>query len=149
MAISTDAVHGSVGPRIMKLHGSIQGHDMVILVDSGSSSSFLSHSFAAQLSGIRSLPSGISVQVANGTVLHCQSVLPQASWSVGQYTFSSDLCILPLHHFDMILGMDWIESFSPMKVHWQHKWMVIPYHGSSAFLQGDCQSIAEDVVVHL
>uniref|UniRef100_A0A0A9BU64 Uncharacterized protein n=1 Tax=Arundo donax TaxID=35708 RepID=A0A0A9BU64_ARUDO len=36
----------------------------------------------------------------------------------------------------MILGMDWLELYSPMKVHWKHKWMSIPYQGGTTFLQG-------------
>jgi hypothetical protein len=36
----------------------------------------------------------------------------------------------------MILGMDWLQAYSPMKVHWGDKWMAIPYQGSTAVLQG-------------
>jgi hypothetical protein len=37
----------------------------------------------------------------------------------------------------MIIGMDWLESFSPMQVHWQHKRLEIPYEGSTVLLQGE------------
>ena len=37
----------------------------------------------------------------------------------------------------MIVGMDWLESFSPMHVHWKHKWLSIPYEGHSVILQGE------------
>jgi hypothetical protein len=33
--------------------------------------------------------------------------------------------------------MDWLESFSPMHVHWKNKWLSIPYQGSSVVLHGD------------
>lgn len=32
--------------------------------------------------------------------------------------------------------MDWLESFSPMHVHWREKWIAIPYQGQQAVLQG-------------
>jgi len=32
--------------------------------------------------------------------------------------------------------MDWLERFSPMKVHWGNKWMTIPYQQSHVTLQG-------------
>lgn len=37
----------------------------------------------------------------------------------------------------MIIGMDWLESFNPMLVHWKNKWLSIPYQGSSIVLHGD------------
>jgi hypothetical protein len=37
----------------------------------------------------------------------------------------------------MIIGMDWLESFCPMQVHWKDKWLSIPYEGTSVVLQGD------------
>jgi len=36
----------------------------------------------------------------------------------------------------MILGMDWLQLFSPMKVDWLHRWLVIPYKGTTVRLQG-------------
>ncbi|NP_001142693.1 uncharacterized protein LOC100384518 isoform 1 [Zea mays] len=35
-----------------------------------------------------------------------------------------------------VLGMNWIQQYSPMKVDWANKWAVIPYNGSPAYLQG-------------
>lgn len=32
--------------------------------------------------------------------------------------------------------MVWLEAFSPMQVHWQHKWFIIPYQGQLILLQG-------------
>ena len=60
--------------------------------------------------------------------------IQQAQWSVCDVTFQSTLKVLPLSSYDMILGMDWLETHSPMKVHWQQKWMIIPYQDSSVLL---------------
>lgn len=51
VALCKDAVTGSDGPRTMCFIGSIQNHQLLILVDSGSSHSFLSSHIAAQLTG--------------------------------------------------------------------------------------------------
>lgn len=69
--------------------------------------------------------------------------------SVDEYKFISNLKVLPLGHFDMILGMDWLESFSPMQVHWKHKWMVIPYQGVTAVFQGISPINLNEVIVHV
>jgi hypothetical protein len=39
--------------------------------------------------------------------------------------------VLPLQHYDVIIGYEWLERFSPMKVHWGDKWMVLTYEGQN------------------
>lgn len=145
-ALSRDALSGSEEPRTMKFQGSIQGHRISILVDSGSSHTFLCQKTADKLEGVCPLPVPIQVQVANRAMLQCHSYIPGGIWSIKEYSFTSDIKVIPLEHYDLIIGMDWLEAFSPMKVHWQSKWMVIPYNGSTAFLQG-ITSPSPDVVV--
>jgi hypothetical protein len=36
----------------------------------------------------------------------------------------------------MILGYDWLQQFSPMRVHWGAKWLSIPYGKSYVLLHG-------------
>jgi hypothetical protein len=57
--------------------------------------------------------------------------------------------VLPLAHFDIILGMDWLEAYSPMQVHWKHKWLAIPYNGATTILQGITPVISEELIVHI
>jgi hypothetical protein len=57
-------------------------------------------------------------------------MLPAAEWSIHQGTqFVTDLKVLPLPYYDMIIGMDWLEWHSPMKVDWLSKWIVINHKG--------------------
>jgi hypothetical protein len=149
MAISQEAVTGTEGPRTMRLQGTIHGLPALILVDSGSTHTFLSQSFALSLQHVSPTDTNIKVQVANGAVLHCTGTLQQVQWSVDDCIFHTDMKLLPLLHFDMIVGMDWLEAFSPMQVHWRHKWMVIPYQGSTAMLQGITPKLVEEVIVHV
>jgi hypothetical protein len=62
--------------------------------------------------------------------------IPQASWDIQGVQFSADMKILPLAHYDMILGYDWLLQFSPMKIHWKEKWLRIPYGNSTMVLHG-------------
>lgn len=57
-------------------------------------------------------------------------------WCVQGYKFHSTLKVLDLELYDMIIGMDWLTTFSPMKVDWQHKWMIIPYGDVQISFQG-------------
>lgn len=111
-----------------------------ILLDSGSSHSFLSTAVAAQLPGVTDLHKSVSVQFADGTFLHCSSEIVAAEWSVQGYSVHYHLKVLPIGAFDLIVGMDWLEAFSPMKIHWRQKWLSFPYGQSTAVLYGDTAS---------
>lgn len=78
----------------------------------------------------------MTVKIADGGTLTCESELPMAKWTVQGHSFHSAFKILPLGTFDMIIGMEWLEAFSPMKVHWRNKWMAIPYGATTVQLQG-------------
>jgi hypothetical protein len=117
LCLSEAAVMGVESPKSLRFLGHIKGHDILILVDSESSHSFLSNVVVGQLSGRSSLPKPLSVQVANGTPIVYQTQFQNAEWVVQGCKFSSDLKVIPLQHFDMIVGFDWLEQFSPMRVH--------------------------------
>jgi hypothetical protein len=95
-AVQEEALAGTEGPRTMKIQGAIQGKSVLILVDSGSTNTFLSSKLASQLSGVQPLPKPVHVQVGNGGILTCASFIQQAHWSVGEYEFITDMKILPL-----------------------------------------------------
>jgi hypothetical protein len=125
MAMSNVAWSGSVTPQTLKFQGFIQHHPIFILVDSGSSHTFLSEDLRHLLQGVVESPSPLRVQVANGAVLTCQHKLIQAHWQIQGCNFISDISFLPLPCYDMVVGMDWLQTFSPMHVDWDHKWLAI------------------------
>lgn len=117
--LSSDAISGTQGPKSIQLQGSILGIPVTILVDSGSSASFLNNDIADQLLQLSRSPCHIAVKVANGSVLYCSSAIMDCSLDIGVCQFSLDLKILQLGTYDLVLGLDWLEQFSPMKVHWK------------------------------
>jgi hypothetical protein len=137
MAISDCAFTGSYAPRTVQFSRSVQGIPLTILLDFGSSTSFISDSTAAQLTGVSAKQSPCQVRIAGGGTLSSSVTLLAVRWSIGQFSFTSDLRVLPLSAFDMIIGMDWLEFFSPMQVDWKHKRLAIPYAGSTVVMQGD------------
>lgn len=125
MTLLVSALSGVPAPKTMCFSGINQGVPLSILVDSGSSHT-LSSKVVATLSGISALSPSVCIRVANGAVLHYVAHLPKAHWSMQECQFQTDLKIMPLPVYDMILGLYWLESFCPMQVHWKQKWMSIP-----------------------
>jgi hypothetical protein len=132
--LSTEAASTKTTSKSFRLRGQLQGIDVLILLDSGSSHCFLSANGevvrvgASRYSLIRS--------VANGEVVQCTVELPQASWYIHGLEFCCSFKVIHLPYYDVILGMDWLEMFSPMTVDWKHKWLSLPHSGSTVVLQG-------------
>ncbi|CAN6166061.1 unnamed protein product [Urochloa humidicola] len=149
LTVSVAAMTGAPAPRTMSLSGILQGKAINILVDSGSSHTFISCQLAESLQGVSPLDSALKVQVANGGLLHCVSHIPDAVWSVQGHLFTSDVKVLSLSSYDMILGLDWLEQHSPMKVHWRQKWMQIPYQTDVVTLYGVVPSLPDGAIVQV
>jgi predicted aspartyl protease len=92
----------------MKMKRKIQAEDVLILIDSGGSHTFVSEKVASKLVGIQALSVPVTVQVANGGQLNCTSYIPSASWSVSGYQFRTDMRVIPLQQYDLIVSMDWL-----------------------------------------
>jgi len=116
--------------------GNIGAKDVVILIDFGSSHNFVSENLASRWRNWTALESPMQVRVANGQVLNCTHEVTACPMWISGYAFKLPLKILPLHCYDVILGIDWLEQHSPMEVNWKEKWMSFDYQGSKALLQG-------------
>lgn len=137
LALSKVAIGSAVAGRAICFNGSMQSHTVSVLIDSGSFASFIGDSLAAKLVDVLASPVSSSVRVAGGGILQStHQLLFQVSWTIDQFTFVANFQVLPLTLYDLIVGMDWLEQFSPTQIHWHQKWMIIPYQGQWVFLQG-------------
>ncbi|CAD6253076.1 unnamed protein product [Miscanthus lutarioriparius] len=125
LAISKAALQSSTPTRAIQFNGLVERCPVRILIDSGSSASFVSLSVSEQLSAVSVLAAPTQVEVVGGGILHSPGLLTDIEWSVDQCVFRSNFRVLQLSAYDVIIGMDWLQ-----------KWLVIPYQGQSVLLQG-------------
>jgi hypothetical protein len=104
---------------------------------------------ASNCAVIQSVVTPLSVQVANGQILHSSKIVPAATWSMQGLEFQQDLKVLPLSSYDMILGLDWLEQHSPMKIHWAHKWLQLPYKSGMVQLTGILPEVPVESVLQI
>jgi hypothetical protein len=45
--------------------------------------------------------------------------------------------------------MDWLASYSPMQIDWEHKWLILPYGQSSVRLQGQLAELPVGSVIQV
>lgn len=124
--LSVHAVAGTEAPSCLQIHGWLQGQEVLMLVDSGISASFVS----------QHMPRTIKVSVSNGAELQCTQEVLNCQWYTQGQTFSTNFKVLPLGSYDVILGMDWLEYHSPMLIDWPRRCMQIENCGYTILLQG-------------
>ena len=74
MEVSLNSVVGLTAPRTMKLLGSILGHEVVVLIDSGASHNFLSSEVVAKLGLPLSPTSAYGIQMGSGQAIRSEGV---------------------------------------------------------------------------
>jgi hypothetical protein len=96
LAISKYAVGDSSTGCVIRLSGLVQGNSMMILVDSGSSASFVSTGLAARLTSVTSKPISTQVRVAGGSLLSSSQLIQQLQWPIDSCSFVLDFRVLTL-----------------------------------------------------
>jgi hypothetical protein len=135
-SLSHCAFEGNQGKKTIKLSGLVNHQEILILIDFGSSCTFLSEQAATTLQCAVSPAPPVSVTVANGQKLTSSLQVQQFTWWTQGHTFSHTTRVLPISCFDLVLGMDWLESHSPMWIHWKRKLLRFSYQGARISLKG-------------
>ena len=104
--ITLYALVGSPSPGTMRIEGIIQGHYLVILIDTGSTHNFLDAGLCSGLKLAIDPALAFDVKIANGATVKtlgaCQAF--QVQVQVQGHHFCMDLNVLPLGGCDLVLG---------------------------------------------
>jgi hypothetical protein len=149
MSMSKTTWGGSDSGYTLKFQGLVQNQHVIILLDSGSSHTFVNEQLCHKLQSTTVVPVFFNVRVVNGDVVHCQDKWLRVPWQIQNCSFLSYILFILLPCYDMVVGMDWLQTFSPMRVDWVKKWLIIPYHGTNVALYGQNKLVHECSVVEL
>ncbi|KAL0282091.1 UNVERIFIED_CONTAM: hypothetical protein Sangu_2970700 [Sesamum angustifolium] len=97
-------------PEVITGSFSICGSSAHVLIDPGSTCSFISHGFASRVhASIESLGHDLCVSMPAGDVMLVNTVVRSCLIVVEGVTLYADLVVINLREFDVILGMDWLS----------------------------------------
>ncbi|KAL4385166.1 hypothetical protein GQ457_15G026180 [Hibiscus cannabinus] len=113
LEISMNALTGSVGYNTLRIPGTIKGRSLSILLDSGSTHSFIAAGWAKEAMEIMQT-NPLAITVANGEKLYSTMQCNKLSWKMQGVQFEHDFRVLQLGGSDMVLGVDWMKKYSPM-----------------------------------
>ena len=111
------------GENIILVGGTVKKRQLAILIDSGSTHSFIDkHTVAA--SGYQPHPcSHVRVTMADGNYVMCNSHCKGLSWKMQDIIFIEDLLIIFLGGCALVLGNDWMKKHNPTK--FDHEWKCV------------------------
>ncbi|KAL4310839.1 hypothetical protein GQ457_01G000630 [Hibiscus cannabinus] len=113
LEISINALTGCVGSSTIRIPGSIKGKSLSILIDTGSTHSFVTAGWAKEgLELLQTHP--LSITVANGEKLLSTAISKNLLWKMQGHCFEHDFRVLHLGGSDMVLGVDWMRKYSPI-----------------------------------
>jgi Retroviral aspartyl protease/Ty3 transposon capsid-like protein len=100
--------------KTLKFKGQIGSIDVLAMLDSGSTHSFIHPSIvqALKLPTVSSTP--LTVITASGAKLTTSLLCSQLSFQLQSHTFQADFMVLQVTNHDVILGMDWLNAHSPL-----------------------------------
>lgn len=134
--LSLNVVAGTDTGETMKLRALVGNQVMILLIDSGSTHTFVTRSFATRAGCTISSAPAVPVKIANGQLMESNSQVSGLQWWTQGHTFLTDMRILDLGAYDAVLGMDWLKGCGKMTVDWTLKSMEFVHNGKPVVLQG-------------
>ncbi|KAL4363523.1 hypothetical protein GQ457_04G038370 [Hibiscus cannabinus] len=135
LEISINALTGNVGHSTIRIQGTIKGKPLSILVDSGSTHSFITSGWAKE--GVELVYTNpLVITVANGEKLLSNAKSNQLEWKMQGYLFEHDFRVLPMGGSDMVLGVDWMRKYSPIVMDFNAMTLSFKREEQNIILQG-------------
>ncbi|KAL4366748.1 hypothetical protein GQ457_05G033260 [Hibiscus cannabinus] len=145
LEISMNALTGSIGYNTLRIPGIIKGRKLSILIDSGSTHSFVTPPWAKEgVELVQTHP--LEITVANGERLYSRAKSNQLAWKMQGELFSHDFRVLNMGGSDMVLGVDWMRRFSPVEMDFRNITLSFEQQGRRVVLQGEVKEPSFKVI---
>lgn len=136
------ALAGWAAPQTMRVKAKIGPHEIIVLVDSGSTHNFINSRLANMLQLPVQPTSAFPVKVANGEKVICQGKHDKVHVLIQDIPFELTLYSLPITGLDVVLGVQWLESLGSVVCNWKQLTMDFDWDNAKRRLQGlDPQTI--------
>lgn len=106
--LSLHAISGSANCSTMRVEGRANNRTLQLLIDSGSTHSFLDESVAEKLGCVTENVPPLRVLVANGSEMSCHKRCKEFTWSMQGHPFMTSVYLVPLENYHAVLGVQWL-----------------------------------------
>lgn len=135
--ISLNALAGHKSSSTLRLQGVIKGRQVSILLDSGSTHSFIDSQMLKTLGLTPWSTHPLLVIVVDGIQVLIDTTCQQVSYTIQGYAFCNDLWPFTLSSADIILGVDWLFKHNPVIFDYKEDKVIFTKDGKKINLKGD------------
>ncbi|XP_016186033.1 uncharacterized protein LOC107627725 [Arachis ipaensis] len=135
--ISFNAMVGQYQPTTFRLKGSYKGHEVMVLIDGGSSHNFVKANVAEKLDFPIQQTTPLQVLVGNGDVIGCKAVCENVPLVMQGYQFTISTFMLDLQGADIVLGVQWLMCLGYVTTHYGLLTMEFVVNNLPIKLQGN------------
>ena len=114
LEISFHAIVGAPSPKTMRLMRSINNQAVVVLIDMGSTHSFLDPNVARRAKLPIHETSRLTMKVANRDSIPNQWCYTTVQVTLQGHTFITSLFLLTIRGQDLVLGVNWLRILGPI-----------------------------------
>ncbi|KAH0660925.1 hypothetical protein KY289_029673 [Solanum tuberosum] len=133
--ISFHAFLGNTTGTIMKLQGTLNGHRVLLLVDSGSSHNFISEKIVEELQLPAQVVPYLRVQIGNGDIIRCNRLCQNLVVKFPRLTIDQDFYPFSVGGADLVLGIKWLASLNTVQANWNEMFLIFNLNGKRYKLQ--------------
>ena len=124
-------------PETIRLYGTISHHQVIILVDGGSTHNFIQSHLASFLHLTQVPTAAMRVMIGNGSTIDCDTKCPEVPILVQGHTFLVDLFQLPIGGADIVLGVQWLKQLGLITTDYSSLTMRFTYENQPIALRAD------------
>jgi hypothetical protein len=134
--ISLNAITGIRGEDTMQVCVTVGTQEFTALLDSGSTTNFISSSAGREARLHFQSGDGAYVRVANGDKVACRGVARDVAIRIGQDEFVLNCFAIPLDCYDMVLGVSFLRTLGPILWYFEDLCMAFWHHGRRVLWKG-------------
>lgn len=135
--ISLNSVVGISSPKIMKLLGVIEGHQVVVMIDPGATHNFISLETVKKLGLPLILSKGFEVSLGTWDDVQGEGECKPVVVHLQGITIIEAFLPLPLGNSDLILGVQWLETLGTVSTNWKTQTLKFRLGDKNVTLKGD------------
>ncbi|KAL2249963.1 UNVERIFIED_CONTAM: Transposon Ty3-G Gag-Pol polyprotein [Sesamum indicum] len=135
VTVSIHAMCESIGNGTLRIKGQVNGREIHILIDSGSTHSFIDEKVVRALNLETEEVTPMKVSVVDGYKLVSQKLCPMLEWEMQESKFLYPIRTLQLGGCDFVLGCDWLKSHNPVKLDYDEGTITVTHKGREIVLK--------------
>ena len=143
--LSLQSMAGLTTKRTMRIKGHIKGEEVVVLIDSGASCSFIATRVVEKLGLPVVATTDFGVAIGDGRIMTSSGKCEGLKLIIQGIEIQGDFMLFDLGATDMVLGYTWLASLGETRINWGVHVMRFQIDGEWVTISGDPALLREQV----